>query len=73
MGLEAVISRLDRWAARVNRWFGGAALANSVADSGAPPGGSPAVDAAAVVAVLGEIDDERDPAETASYPTGGRM
>ena len=61
MGLGALVGKLDHWAGTFNRWFGGAALANSVADSGGTPGGSPAVDAAAVVAVLGEIQDERDP------------
>ncbi len=53
--------RLDRWAAKFNRWFGGAAIAANVAESGGPGGGSPAVDPTAVVAVLGEIEGERDP------------
>ncbi len=59
MGLGALVGKLDGWAARFNRWFGGAAAANSVADSGGPSGGSPAVDAAAVVAGLGELENER--------------
>jgi hypothetical protein len=63
VGLGALVSRLDRWAARVNRWFGGTAVATNVADSGAMSGGSSAVDPIAVVAVLGEIETERDPEE----------
>ena len=56
-----LIGRLDGWAARFNRWFGGASIAANVAESGGPGGGSAAVDPTAVVAVLGEIDGERDP------------
>jgi hypothetical protein len=32
--LGALGGKLDRWAGEFNRWFGGPALANSVADSG---------------------------------------
>jgi hypothetical protein len=63
VGLGALVSRLDRWAAGFHRWFGGAAVAANVADSGAMSGGSSAVDPTAVVAVLGEIETERDPKE----------
>jgi hypothetical protein len=56
-----LIGWLDRSAARFNRWFGGAAIAANVAESGGPGGGSPAVDPTAVVAVLGELEGDRDP------------
>jgi hypothetical protein len=59
VGLGALVGKLDRWAGKFNRWFGGAAVANNVADSGAMSGGSPAVVAAAVVAVLGVFKRER--------------
>jgi hypothetical protein len=59
VGLGALVSRFDRWASRFNRWFGGAAIAANVADSGALSGGSSAVDPTAVVAALGEIEPER--------------
>ena len=58
MGL---IGRLDRWASKFTRWFGGAAIAANVAESGGGRGGAAAVDPTAVVAVLGEIEGDRDP------------
>jgi hypothetical protein len=55
--LGSLVSRLDRWAGRFNRWFGGAAIAAN-AERGGPAGGQQTVDPTAVVAALGEI--ERD-------------
>jgi len=61
MGPRALVGRLDNWAGRFNRWFGGSAVAANVSDSGALSGGSSAVEPTAVVAVLGEIEGEREP------------
>jgi hypothetical protein len=56
MGVGAFVTRLDRWAARFSRWIGGTAVAaGAVERSGSS---LPAVDPAAVVAVLGEIERE---------------
>jgi hypothetical protein len=60
VGVGAVIGRLDRWAGRFNRWFGSAAVATSAERSGSS-GGPPQVEPTAVVAVIGEIDREREP------------
>jgi hypothetical protein len=57
--LLTLVRRLDGWAARFNRWFGGAAVAANVAKSGGPGGGQTAIDPIAAVAVLGEIERER--------------
>jgi hypothetical protein len=57
MGLGSVVSKLDRWAGKLNRWFGGTAMAVGAEHSGAA-GGPPTVDPTAVVAALGEIERE---------------
>jgi hypothetical protein len=57
--LGFLISRLDGWAGRFNRWFGSAAVAASAEHSGSL-GGPPTIDPTAVVAALGEIEQGRD-------------
>ena len=68
VGLGALVSRLDRWAGRFNRWFGGTAVAAGAARPGAS-GGPPTVDPASVVAALGEIERERQ-GENQTEPRG---
>ena len=53
----SLIGRLDRWAARFNRWFGATEVAVGAEHMGAS-GGPPVVDTAAVVGVMGEIERE---------------
>ena len=57
MGLMRFIGRLDRWAGRFNDWFGATALAVHTLSEGAAER-RPAADPAAVVALLGEIENE---------------
>lgn len=51
------IGRLDRWAGRFNDWFGATALAVRTGSEGAAER-RPAADPVAVVALLGEIEDD---------------
>jgi len=51
--LTAPFSRIEQWAARFNRWFGGAAVAANAETAGM---GGHHVDPISVVAVLGEIE-----------------
>jgi len=57
MGLMRFIGRLDRWAGRFNDWFGATALAVHTGSEGSAER-RPAADPAAVVALLGEIENE---------------
>ena len=57
MGLMRFIGRLDRWAGRFNDWFGATALAVHTGSEGAAER-RPAADPAAVVALLGEIEND---------------
>jgi hypothetical protein len=68
VGLGAFINRLDHLAGRFNRWFGSTALAAGAEGPGAA-GGPPTVDPASVVAVLGEMEQERD-GEKQTEPRG---
>jgi hypothetical protein len=53
-----VLGRLDRLAARFNRWFGATAVAAGAERSAAIGGGPPVVDPTAIVGVMGEIERE---------------
>jgi hypothetical protein len=55
----SILGKLDQWAGRFNRWFGGAAVAAGAEHTGAS-GGPPVVDPAAVAAVMGEIERESE-------------
>jgi hypothetical protein len=68
VGLGAFISRLDRWAGRFNRWFGGTALAAGAEGPGRADG-PPTIDPASMVAVLGEMERERE-GEKQTEPRG---
>ena len=68
MGLGAFISRLDRWAGRFNRWFGSTALAAGAEGPGRADG-PPTIDPASMVAVLGEMERERE-GEKQTEPRG---
>ena len=57
MGLMRFIGRLDRWAGRFNDWFGPTAVAVHTGSEGATER-RPAADPEAVVALLGEIENE---------------
>ena len=57
MGLMRFIGRLDRWAGRFNDWFGATAAAVHTGSQGAAES-RPSADPAAVVALLGEIEDD---------------
>jgi hypothetical protein len=57
MDLMRLIGRLDRWAGRFNDWFGATAVAAHTGSQGAAER-RPAADPAAVVALLGEIENE---------------
>jgi hypothetical protein len=57
MGLTRFIGRLDRWAGRFNDWFGATAVAVHTGSEGAAER-RPAADPVAVVAILGEIENE---------------
>jgi len=59
VGLGTFINRLDRWAGRFNRWFGSTALAAGAQGPGRADG-PPTIDPANVVAVLGEMEPERE-------------
>ena len=56
MSLMSFFSRLDRWAGRFNDWFGATAEAAHIGGEGA--GRRPGADPAAVVGLLGEIENE---------------
>jgi hypothetical protein len=57
VGLMSFFSRLDRWAGRFNDWFGATAVAVHTGSEGAAERQLGA-DPEAVVALLGEIEDE---------------
>jgi hypothetical protein len=57
MGLMSFFSRLDRWAGRFNDWFGATAVAAHTGSQGAAER-RPAADPVAVVALLGELENE---------------
>jgi hypothetical protein len=57
MGLMSFISRLDRWAARFNDWFGATAMAAHTGSEGAAER-RPAADPVAIVGLLGELENE---------------
>ena len=57
MGLMRFIGRLARWAGRFNDWFGATALAVHTLSEGAAER-RPAADPEAVVALLGEIEND---------------
>jgi hypothetical protein len=57
MRLMSFIGRLDRWAGRFNDWFGATAVAAHTGAQGAAER-RPAADPAAVVALLGEIENK---------------
>ena len=61
MGLRSVVRCLSKGLERFNNSFGGTAVASGVQTPGGP--GSPGVDAASVVAVLGEIEKTRPDTE----------
>jgi hypothetical protein len=56
MGLLSFLGRLDRWAGRFNEWFGATAEAAHIGAEGA--GRRPGADPAAVVALLGEMQND---------------
>lgn len=56
MGLLSFLGRLDRWAGRLNAWFGATAEAAHIGAEGA--GRRPGADPAAVVALLGEMQND---------------
>ena len=73
MGLMRFIGRLDRWAGRFNDWFGAIALAVHTGSEGAAER-RPAADPEAVVALLGEIENDgetQDDDPAASPPRHG--
>ena len=72
MGLMSFFSRLDRWAGRFNDWFGATAVAAHTGAQGAAER-RPAADPVAVVALLGELENEgkiRDDDPDESRPDG---
>ncbi|HEY6606281.1 MAG TPA: hypothetical protein VIZ44_08035 [Gaiellaceae bacterium] len=57
MGLLRFIERLDRLAARFNRWFGATAVASNAVNQGGPV---PQADPTRVVAALGELEERKE-------------